>query len=90
MKASSSDISACEWIDLLIAKAPELRRAGVVELSRDRVVFAPHREQPVAPADDGPEDETEGIDSLNDPVGMGFPPGTEIPSLIRRTRKPNE
>lgn len=91
MKASFSDITATEWIDLLIAKAAELRRAGVLEMSADRVVFAPYQEQRLIEQDDGPSAEgTEGVDAWSDPIGMGFDPGTELPSFRRKVSDDND
>ncbi len=91
MKAFSSDLSATELIDLLIAKAPELRRAGVVELSPDRVVFAPYREQRAeVPGGEPEKDDEPGVNPWNDPVGMGFDPGTKLPNFGRQVDEEDE
>ena len=89
MKASFTDkITAAEWIDLLISRADELRRAGVLELSPDRVVFAPYQEQrqysDEAPADD---EDAGNINPWTDALGMGLDPGTKIPSFRRQVEE---
>lgn len=84
MKASSFDLSATEWIDLLIAKADELRRAGVIELSQDRVVFAPYEDFSRVPMVEIESEEEPAVDPWSDAVGMGFEPGTEIPNFGRK------
>jgi len=82
MKVSSSDIASREWLQLLIEKAPQLRRAGVLELSADRVVFAPY-EQPVAQAPEmGAGDESP--ETWDEAISLGMAPGTKIPEFGRR------
>ena len=90
MKATSFEkLTAAEWIDLLISKAPELRKAGVLELSVDRVVFAPYRDERQE-QDETAEDEPEEINPWTDALGMGFEPGTKIPSFSRRVNEADE
>lgn len=83
MKATFSEkITPADWIDLLISKASELRKAGVLELSPDRVVFAPYREEGPSQADE-PDEDPENINPWTDALGMGFEPGTKMPNFRR-------
>lgn len=89
MKATFSEpISAADWIDLLISKAPDLRRAGVIELAPDRVVLRAYQE-PQPESQEG-SDDVEGTNPWSDAVGMGFEPGTKIPNFGRRVEDDGE
>ena len=85
MKASFSNLPAAELLDLLIAKAPELRRAGVVEVCG--VILAPHREQ--NPAQGPAQEDEESLNHWDDAIGLGLEPGTKIPSFGRQVEGDN-
>jgi hypothetical protein len=63
--------TAAEIIELIIAKAPQLRKAGVQSVELDEVSFtlAPADPPDATPtADDGEDDE---VDALHDPATFG-------------------
>ncbi len=87
MKATFSEqTTPAEWIDLLISKAPELRKAGVLELSPDRVVFSPYRES----SQQQEELAADNINPWTDALGMGFEPGTKVPTFGRQVEADDE
>lgn len=91
MKATFSEqITATDWINLLISKAPELRKAGVLELSPDRVVFAPYREESPHQDDTPAEEVPESVNPWTDALGMGFEPGTVVPSFRRQVTEDDD
>lgn len=80
---------AKEVVELLVAQAPALRKAGVVELELDcfKVRLAPHVEEPAEQHDQV----TAG--SFADPALYGLPDGAEVPgfaALRDRYRRKSE
>lgn len=72
-----------EWIELVLARAGELRAAGVLELGADYVVFAPLVESPTADPNGKPPADEVIPHPLNDPHSYpdGIVPGFEIEKL---------
>lgn len=83
MVASKSNIGPEQWLNLLISKGPELRKAGILQLSLDSAVFAPYQEEPEWQDDTEPSEDSDAIDPFNDALSMGFPPGTKLPNFSR-------
>ena len=73
-------MTPAEIVDLLVARGPELRKAGVLELRIDglRVAFAPHVD---ALPDVGSEQGDRPRTVLDDPETFGLPAGSAVPGF---------
>lgn len=74
------NITAVEWIQLLIDKGPELRKAGILQLSLEGCVLSPYQED-FQMEKDTPRKED--VDPFEDPFLYGLPPGSKVPSYSK-------
>lgn len=74
------DLSAAALVDLIVERAPELRKAGVLEIAIGdfKVSLAPHQAESASTKAD---DEKMPVDPLLDPHTYGLPEGSKIPGL---------
>jgi hypothetical protein len=88
--SAGADILAV--IDGLIAKAPELRKAGVLSLAIGdfACTLRPAAAVEHAGASTATADEVSSPEPLSDPLSYGLPPGSRIPGFDPPERAPAE